>query len=171
MILRRGWNIHTRTQLISVGPALLLTLLLTGFFTFARLQDLRQELNHYGQLIANQLAPASTYGVISGNTDVLDALLQATLKTPHVRFLEVRDRNGKILVYVEQTPDTGHASSQVEIFQAPIQRPNIALGQMLHDGDVDSAHALGSVVVGMSNDAFKETLIYSPALAQAAACF
>ena len=26
---RRGWNIHTRTQLISVGPALLLTLLLT----------------------------------------------------------------------------------------------------------------------------------------------
>ena len=53
MILRRGWNIHTRTQLISVGPALLLTLLLTGFFTFARLQDLRQELNHYGQLIAS----------------------------------------------------------------------------------------------------------------------
>ena len=74
MILRRGWNIHTRTQLISVGPALLLTLLLTGFFTFARLQDLRQELNHYGQLIANQLAPASTYGVISGNVGVLDAL-------------------------------------------------------------------------------------------------
>ena len=75
MILRRGWNIHTRTQLISVGPALLLTLLLTGFFTFARLQDLRQELNHYGQLIASQLAPASTYGVISGDLDVLDALL------------------------------------------------------------------------------------------------
>ena len=95
MILRRGWNIHTRTQLISVGPALLLTLLLTGFFTFARLQDLRQELNHYGQLIANQLAPASTYGVISGNVGVLDALLQATLETPHVRFLEVRDRTGK----------------------------------------------------------------------------
>lgn len=167
MILRRGWNIHTRTQLISVGPALLLTLLLTGFFTFARLQDLRQELNHYGQLIANQLAPASTYGVISGNTDVLDALLQATLKTPHVRFLEVRDRNGKILVYVEQTPDTGHASSQVEIFQAPIQRPNIALGQTLHDGDVDSAHALGSVVVGMSNDAFntrQQEILFKAAL-------
>jgi signal transduction histidine kinase/ActR/RegA family two-component response regulator len=167
MILRRGWNIHTRTQLISVGPALLLTLLLTGFFTFARLQDLRQELNHYGQLIANQLAPASTYGVISGNTDVLDALLQATLKTPHVRFLEVRDRNGKILVYVEQTPDTGHASSQVEIFQAPIQRPNIALGQTLHDGDVESANALGSVVVGMSNDAFntrQQEILFKAAL-------
>ena len=28
MKLWRGWNIHVRTQLISVGPALLLTLLL-----------------------------------------------------------------------------------------------------------------------------------------------
>ena len=152
MILRRGWNIHTRTQLISVGPALLLTLLLTGFFTFARLQDLRQELNHYGQLIANQLAPASTYGVISGNVGVLDALLQATLETPHVRFLEVRDRTGKILVYVEQTPGSGHASSQVEIFQAPIQRPSIALGNPAEQPSADAY--LGYVVVGMSNDAF-----------------
>lgn len=154
MILRRGWNIHTRTQLISVGPALLLTLLLTGFFTFARLQDLRQELTHYGQLIANQLAPASTYGVISGNAEVLDALLQATLKTPHVRFLEVRDRNGKILVYVEQTPDSGQTSSQVEIFQAPIQRPLITLDQYPLAQALQANEPLGTVVVGMSNDAF-----------------
>jgi two-component system, sensor histidine kinase len=152
MILRRGWNIHTRTQLISVGPALLMTLLLTGFFTFARLQDLRQELNHYGQLIASQLAPASTYGVISGNLDVLDALLQATLKTPHVRFLEVRDHTGKILVYVEQTPGSGHASSQVEVFQAPIHLQSAALNNPSHQALTDDY--LGYVVVGMSNDAF-----------------
>src|SRR3990167_9145609 len=107
MKLRRGWDIHTHTQLISLGPALLLTLLLTGFFTFARLQDLRHELNHYGQLIASQLAPASKYGVISGNLQVLESLLQATLKTPHVRFLEVRDHADNILVYVEQAPGSG----------------------------------------------------------------
>ncbi|WP_167144741.1 response regulator [Pseudomonas sp. OTU750018] len=152
MILRRGWNIHTRTQLISVGPALLLTLLLTGFFTFARLQDLRQEVNHYGQLIASQLAPASTYGVISGNLEVLEALLQATLKTPHVRFLEVRDHTGKILVYVEQAPGSGHASSQVDVFQAPIHLQRAALNTPDQQALADDY--LGYVVVGMSNDAF-----------------
>ncbi len=41
---RRGWNIHTCTQLISVGPSLLLT----GFLTFTRLQDLRLEQGHIG---------------------------------------------------------------------------------------------------------------------------
>ena len=99
-----SWDISTRTQIISLGPALVLTLLLIGFFTFVRIQDLRQELNHTGQLIANQLAPASEYGVISGNDEVLEGLMRATLTIPHVRFLEVQDNANHILVYVEQ-PD------------------------------------------------------------------
>ena len=143
---RLNWDIHTRTQLISVGPALLLTLLLTGYFTYARLQDLRHELNHNGQLIASQLAPASQYSVQSGNLRVLESLLQATLKTPHLRFLEVRDEAGNILAYVEQTPDSGQASSQVEIFQAPIPAPQ--------EGISSRNAPIGQVVVGMSNDAF-----------------
>jgi two-component system, sensor histidine kinase len=57
MMARSRWDIHTRTQMMSLGPALLLTLLLISFFTFVRIQDLRQELKHTGQLIANQLAP------------------------------------------------------------------------------------------------------------------
>ena len=44
MNFRRRWDINTRTQLISLGPALLLTLLLISFFTFVRIQDLRQEI-------------------------------------------------------------------------------------------------------------------------------
>ncbi|QEY62424.1 response regulator [Metapseudomonas lalkuanensis] len=158
MTLRRRWDIHTRTQLISLGPALLLTLLLTGFFTFARLQDLRQELNHTGQLIASQLAPAAEYGVVTGNLEVLEGLLQASLGTPHVRFLEVRDRADNILVYLEQQESLEKTGTQVEVFHAPI------IQQQLHlqarrtyargDGRSNDSNYLGRVVVGMSNDAF-----------------
>ena len=102
MTFRRRWDINTRTQIISLGPALLLTLLLISFFTFVRIQDLRQELNHTGQLIANQLAPATEYGVISGNNEVLDSLLKATLATPNVRFLEVQD--SACLLYTSPSP-------------------------------------------------------------------
>ena len=44
----------------------MLTLLLTGFLTFTRLQDLRQEQGLAGQLIANQLAPATEYLLMLG---------------------------------------------------------------------------------------------------------
>lgn len=179
MKLGRDWDIHTRTQLISVGPALLMTLLLTGFFTLVRLQDLRQELDHTGQLIASQLAPATEYGVISGNLEVLNSLLQATLKTPHVRFLEVRDHADNILVYVEQPNSNGQGKAQVEIFHAPIHLQRIALdSDFLQSPTAEQGqaaeHNLGRVVVGMSNDAFntrqQEILLKAAALALLALC-
>jgi len=161
MTLDRRWDINTRTQIISLGPALLLTLLLISFFTFVRIQDLRQELNHTGQLIANQLAPASEYGVIVGNNEVLESLMRATLATPHVHFLEVQDNANNILVYVEQKGDLDTSPGQVEIFQAPIRLQRIRLHKdFLQDpGDLNNAPVedyLGRVLVGMSSDAFSQ---------------
>ncbi len=149
MIFGRNWSIHTRTQLISVGPALLLALLLISFFTYERLQDLRQELNRTGQLIASQLTPAAEYGVISGNVAVLNDLLRATLATSHVRFLEVRDREENILVYVEQHNSPG--STSVEVFHAPIHLQQASQQKV---SDTLSDNYLGRVVVGMSDEAF-----------------
>ncbi len=161
MTFPRRWDINTRTQIISLGPALLLTLLLISFFTFVRIQDLRQELNHTGQLIANQLAPATEYGVISGNKEVLESLLKATLATPHVRFLEVQDSANNILVYVEQPSQTQNRSRQVEVFQAPVRLQRIQLNNdFFQDGNspaiAPKEDYLGRVIVGMSNDAFNQ---------------
>ncbi|AZD72123.1 ATP-binding protein [Pseudomonas chlororaphis] len=161
MTFRRRWDISTRTQIICLGPALLLTLLLISFFTFVRIQDLRQELNHTGQLIANQLAPATEYGVISGNSEGLESLLKATLATPHVRFLEVQDSRNKILVYVEQPSETHNRSQQVEVFQAPVRLQRIQLNNDFFQDDPSASVSpnedyLGRVIVGMSNDAFSQ---------------
>lgn len=157
---RLSWDIHTRTQIISLGPALLLTLLLISFFTFVRIQDLRQELNHTGQLIANQLAPASEYGVISGNNEVLDSLMRATLSIPHVRFLEVQDSRNHILVYVEQPDESHNRAQRVEVFQAPIRLQQIRLDSDFLQGKAPPANIgddyLGRVIVGMSDDAFSQ---------------
>ncbi|MDB6051754.1 MAG: hybrid sensor histidine kinase/response regulator [Pseudomonas sp.] len=160
MTFQRSWGINTRTQIISLGPALLLTLLLISFFTFVRLQDLRQELNSTGQLIANQLAPASEYGVIVGNYEVLEGLMRATLATPHVRFLEVQDNNNHVLVYVEQPDLNGTRPTQVEMFQAPIRLQSSNPDAYLLDGSNGPAPRtndyIGRVLVGMSNDAFSQ---------------
>ncbi|RON11319.1 hybrid sensor histidine kinase/response regulator [Pseudomonas brassicacearum] len=160
MTFRRHWGINTRTQIISLGPALLLTLLLISFFTIVRIQDLRQELNHTGQLIANQLAPATEYGVISGNNEVLESLMKASLTTPHVRFLEVQDNANKVLVHVEQPSESRQRSQQIEAFQAPVRLQRIKLSDDFLQGPPPaigpSEDYLGRVIVGMSNDAFSQ---------------
>jgi signal transduction histidine kinase/ActR/RegA family two-component response regulator len=144
-----NWDIHTRTQLISLVPALLLTLLLTGFFTFTRLHDLRDETTNTGQLIANQLAVATEYGVIVDNRQLLNNLLQASLATPQIRFLEVRDPQEKIIVYAEQAGAGTQDSSQIELFNSAIHRQGSP-----HNTQQGDANYLGRVVIGMSNDGF-----------------
>ncbi|WP_028622824.1 ATP-binding protein [Pseudomonas sp. Ant30-3] len=180
MTFRRRWDINTRTQIISLGPALLVTLLLISFFTFVRIQDLRQELNHTGQLIANQLAPATEYGVISGNNDVLESLLKATLATPNVRFLEVQDSTDRILVYVEHPSESHSRSRQVEVFQAPVRLQRIALNNDFFQntkatGTAPAEDYLGRVIVGLSSDAFnkrqQEILLKGAVLALCALLF
>ncbi len=161
MTLRWRGDIHTRTQLISLGPALLLTFLLIGFFTYVRIQDLRQELDHTGQLIANQLAPAAEYGVVAGNLDILESLLRATLSTPHVRFLEIQDPTDQVLVYVEQPGEQHDRSSRLDVFQAPIRLQHIQLtsgyiAETQAIRNTDKNEYLGRVIIGMSSEAFSQ---------------
>ena len=155
MTFRRHWGINTRTQAISLGPALLLTLLLISFFTFVRIQDLRQELNHTGQLVANQLAPATEYGVISGNKEVLESLMKATLATPHVRFLQVQDSANNVLVYVEQPSLSRGQPQQIEVFQAPVRLQRIQLNDDFLQA-VPPPSGITEDYLGMSNDAFSQ---------------
>ena len=160
MTTRSRWDIHTRTQMMSLGPALLITLLLISFFTCVRIQDLRQELNYTGQLIANQLAPASEYGVITGNAVILQSLITASLNTPHVEFVQIQDSAGKTLARAEKAAFSASQGAKFEVFQAPVR------WQRGHSGDVflrnnlqasaPEEDYLGRVLVGMSNDAFSK---------------
>ncbi|MBX8484298.1 ATP-binding protein [Pseudomonas cichorii] len=146
----RHWDINTRTQIISLGPALILTFLLVSFFTFVRIQDLRQELNHIGQLIANQLAPASETGVILGDLETLKSLMRATLSMPNVRYVEIQDSDNNVLIYIEQPHQSANHSLQTETFQAPIHSQHAGANHNI----ATSESYLGRVLVGMSSEAF-----------------
>ena len=158
MMARSRWDIHTRTQMMSLGPALLLTLLLISFFTFVRIQDLRQELKHTGQLIANQLAPATEYGVMTGNTPVLETLINASLNIPHVQFVQVQNRGNEVLAHAEHPAPGPDQGTQVEVFQAPVRLQKSPSGDyFLLSNSQAAAPAedyLGRVLVGMSGEAF-----------------
>ena len=79
-----------------------------------------------------------------------------------MRFIEVRDRNDNILVYVEQLSGALQNAAPIDIFHSTIQRQRIALASDplldgASEGDGQSGEDyLGRVVVGMSNDAFSQ---------------
>ncbi|WP_193074222.1 ATP-binding protein [Pseudomonas sp. FME51] len=122
-VFRRG-SINRRLITIALLPATLLGVILLTYFTLVRLETLDRELETTGQLLADQLAPATEYGVITGNLELLESLIKGSLKMPHVHKVEVLDQNGKMLAMEQKSPAT---SGPLRLFSAPIERQRIPL--------------------------------------------
>lgn len=72
-------KIRTRAFLLGLIPALLMALVLTGFHVYPRLSELDRSLSQQGMALARHLAASAEYGVVSGNDDVLDMLLDQAM--------------------------------------------------------------------------------------------
>lgn len=119
MNLPQRGSIHRRLITITLIPAALLGALLITYFTHVRLDALDDEMQTIGQLIADQLAPATEYAVISGNLTLLENLVSRSLDIPHVQKIQVFDRNGQSLTLLQ----TAQADeSHWRTFTADIQR-------------------------------------------------
>src|SRR5690606_14193394 len=142
--------------MVSLIPALLLGLVLIAYFTHTRLQDLRAERDQVGQLIADQLAPATEFGVITGNPLVLESLLQGSLDTPYLRAVEVYDHNDRLLAVGGQPAAPNEAN--VSLYVASIRRQPIPLSDpFLPFGRDESSlteERLGWVRVSMTDNPF-----------------
>ncbi|HLV18145.1 MAG TPA: ATP-binding protein [Pseudomonas sp.] len=155
---RLSRNIHTHTLLVSLVPALILGLLLISYLTYTRLQDLRTERHQVGQLIADVLAPATEFGVITGNSLILESLLQGSLDTPYLRAVEVYDHHDRLLALAGQPP--APHEQDVTQYVASIRRQPIPLNDpFLSFGRAESSQAderLGWVRVSMTDNPFSE---------------
>lgn len=153
-----GSSIHRYTLFVSLLPAVLVAFVLTGYFTMARLQSLQEELASTGQLFANQLAPAAEFSVISGNLQVLDSLLQGTLKNPNIAFIEIYDNQQQLLTRVAKDLPQHSVGAT---FKANITRQNVQLDPLFLSSSFLSEAAqpeesIGHVVLGMTDSALKK---------------
>ena len=120
----KGWSLYTQTLILGLGPALILSVVLSGYFINVRIQDVKHELDNKGQLIAVQLASTADYFVLTGNPSIISPLTRVLLDDKDVEFIEIEDIAGGLLfsqsdMKVNQMPpDT--AKSRLRWYQADI---------------------------------------------------
>lgn len=142
-------SIRSRVILLSLIPMLTLGGILGTYFTYSRLSDNTEKLLERGHLIADLLASAAEFGVISGNRYQLRILSQKTLQThPEVRDILFYDANFNLLhrtdtFPVDLSPFSPHHQSTDEgwLFFTPIttsvllleSNPELKLGSLSPD--------------------------------------
>jgi len=133
-------SMRSRVVVLAIAPAAAIALLLGAYFIHTRIEDLEQALTERGHAIANQLAPASEYGVFSGNRAFLRGLADATLSEPDVSSVKFTDPDGRVLTKVSRQPDEHRTDAGRELsFRSPIHQTEIAVNDFGVDSDVRAA--------------------------------
>ncbi|MDD5403086.1 MAG: EAL domain-containing protein [Sulfuricella sp.] len=93
----KNWGIKRRVLFLALMPASVIALLLALHFITSGIQSLEDSLRERGLAIARQLAPASEYGVFSGNREILQLLADSVMKEADVSAVTITNIDGAIL--------------------------------------------------------------------------
>ncbi|MGM0450389.1 MAG: ATP-binding protein [Pseudomonadota bacterium] len=149
------WTLYHRLLMLGMLPAIAMFALMLLFFTQARLDDARQGLFSSTQLIADNLAPAVEFPVISGNEAELRGIITQTLERSGAYRIEVFNREGDVLASVS---DGTRPDAPVHHFTSAVRQTAIELEDNLSrtsvnplaSGNGDGGRPLGEIRVSVS---------------------
>lgn len=158
--LRRPTPLSSKLLTLGVVPAVIMFVVLMVFFTSARLEDARRDLAGSSQMLADSLAPAVEYAVVSGNTETLEQILAQALNRSRAQWIRVSDVMGDEVGFVSTGGEPDESLHTYEVYESEILQPPIQLGTGhaspdWFEPDYDfgnSSLRVGSVEVGVSGD-------------------
>lgn len=161
-----NWGIRQRVLLVALAPVVVFGLAAGVWMVLHRLSELDGGLVERGRATARQVAATADYGVFSGNTDALVALIEAARRERDVRGIMISSRDGDLVVsggelspaaYQPGMRPAGLALVETDssiLFVEPVVRA-AAMEDDLFDGLADSPgdrRPVGWVLVEMSRE-------------------
>ncbi len=146
--------------LLGALPAVVMFLVLMVFFTSARLEDARRDLSDSSQMLADSLAPALEYAVVSGNTLALEQILSQSLRRSRADWIRVSDVLGEQIGFVSHEPvnlqdnPERYQIFETEILQQPLELGSERTAEWFEPdyGFGSGSLRVGTVQVGVSTD-------------------
>lgn len=116
--------------LLGAAPAIVMFVVLMVFFTSARLDDARKDLADSSQMLADSLAPAVEYAVVSGNAVALEQILSQSLRRSRAQWIRVSSLMGDEVGFVstEQSPEAD-TDETFDVFESEILQQPLDLGE------------------------------------------
>lgn len=156
-------SLNSQLLLLGALPAVLMFVGLMLFFTTARLSDAREDLFQSTQTMADNLAPALEYAVVSGNHRVLQQVIERSQETSRVEWIRVTDVLGKEIGVVarEGLDPLAPGDDETHLFEADIlQQPlELTASDRTEWFEPDYRLSGGSVRLGSVEVAVSERLL------------
>ncbi|MDI9245304.1 ATP-binding protein [Marinobacter sp. CHS3-4] len=157
-------SLTRKLLLLGAAPAIVMFVVLMLFFTSARLEDARREIAASSQMMADSLAPAVEYAVVSGNEEALHQTLDQSLQQSRADWIRVSNVVGQEVGFATVNGDQSiSAPDDYIVFESEILQQPLELGGNRESewfqpqyGFDSGAMRVGSVEVGVHKDRLAE---------------
>ncbi|MDH5518597.1 MAG: response regulator [Gammaproteobacteria bacterium] len=101
-----SYSIRKRVLLLALLPTAITVFSLVAYFTYSNINDIGNRLSERGQSLSRYLSQISEFGVFSGNTALLNNLIENTLDDPDIYKVEITDHNNTIITSITQNKES-----------------------------------------------------------------
>jgi signal transduction histidine kinase/ActR/RegA family two-component response regulator len=158
----RQASLTRKLLLLGAAPAIVMFVVLMLFFTSARLEDARKEIASNSQMMADSLAPAVEYAMVSGNRRALEQTLEKSLQQSNADWIRVTNVVDQEVGFAAKDGRTGienrsdYTLFESEILQQPLELDDNRESEWFEPqyGFGGGAMRVGSVEVGVNNERF-----------------
>ncbi|WP_430459603.1 response regulator [Thalassolituus sp. LLYu03] len=95
----KNWTIQSRILLLALLPGIIISLILGSFFMTQHSRNLDDLLDQRALAMAKQLAPTCEYGVMTGNSGILQNIANGMLEERDVRAVSIYNQDVEILAH------------------------------------------------------------------------
>jgi signal transduction histidine kinase len=133
---RQPVKLARKLLILGALPAVLMFAALMLFFTYVRLQDANERVAEHSQIVADSLAPALEYAVVSGNTSVLNDIISESLRRSHADWIRVTSVRGDVLGFVSNANADARARKQADVEARLKTRAAPALDKNIYTAEI-----------------------------------
>lgn len=152
------WSISSRTILLGLTPAFFMFVLLTGYYINDKFDVLQSQLNHKGELLVQQLAPATEYAVFIKNPGLLEGIVTPVLEDRDVAQVEIYDKDGELLLSrkdlslfdPEKNDELHFFASDITLQDVPFESNDFDLG-FSNQSEEDQSNTIGRISLGLTS--------------------
>lgn len=112
-------NLRHRLLIITLLPSTIIALIIVIYFTVTAIHSLKTELERKGIATVRYLAPVSEYGILTGQSDALQALIHAAAQEPGTKAAMLVNTRGRPLAV------SGHPSLTADLLRRIPAEPGI----------------------------------------------
>ncbi|MES0327347.1 MAG: ATP-binding protein [Gammaproteobacteria bacterium] len=128
-----SWGIRKQIVALSLLPVLVVSIVLTSYFTLSQLDFITASQIRQGNVIARQLSQVSEYAVFSGNTSSLTPILNYTLADKDIVDIKITNADNEILVslsdykpfQIQESIFDALISEELRVFKEPIKNQTL----------------------------------------------